>query len=93
MVQLVAGRGKRPILFNVPHVNERMFPPRIAREVHGKRDYHNPRLKAFCEEHNISLADICTCCTTSILAMSCTRVAVVQGLSPMRSFACCSRSN
>ena len=52
-------RGKRPILFNVPHVNERMFPPRMAREVHGKRDYHNPQLKSFCDEHGIPLADIC----------------------------------
>ncbi len=103
MVQAVLERGKRPILFNVPHVNERMFPPRMAREVHGKRDYHNPRLKSlklrissgssripknsggrglgaalrnapnsgefgyaqlrklksFCDEHGIPLADIC----------------------------------
>ena len=59
MAQMVRDRGKQPILFNVPHVNERMFPPRIAREVHGKRDCHNPRLKSFCEEHGIPLADIC----------------------------------
>jgi lysophospholipase L1-like esterase len=31
----------------------------MAREVHGKRDYHNPRLTAFCDEHGIPLADIC----------------------------------
>ena len=60
MVQAVNERGKRPILFNVPHVNERMFPPRMAREVHGKRDFHNPRLEAFCGEHGIRLADICS---------------------------------
>jgi lysophospholipase L1-like esterase len=60
MVQAVVDRGKRSILFNVPHVNEQMFPPRIAREIHGKRDYHNPRLKMFCEEHGIPLADICS---------------------------------
>jgi lysophospholipase L1-like esterase len=60
MVETVAKRGKRPILFNVPHVNEQMFPPRIVREVHGKREYHNPRLKAFCDEHGIPLADICS---------------------------------
>jgi lysophospholipase L1-like esterase len=59
MVQTVVDRGKRPILFNVPHVNEQKFPPHIAREIHGKRDYHNPRLKTFCEEHGIPLADIC----------------------------------
>lgn len=33
MVQMVLDRGKQPILFNVPHVNEQMFPPRMAREV------------------------------------------------------------
>lgn len=60
MVQAVVDRGKRPILFNVPHVNEQMFPSRIAREIHEKRDYHNPRLKAFCDEHGIPLADICS---------------------------------
>jgi lysophospholipase L1-like esterase len=60
MVQAVMERGKRPILFNVPHVNERMFPPGMAREVHGKRDYHNPRLTAFCGENGIPLADICS---------------------------------
>ena len=60
MIQAVDNRGKRPILFNVPHVNEAMFPHRMAREVHGKRDYHNPRLKAFCDEHGIPLADICS---------------------------------
>ncbi len=48
MVQAVLDRGKRPLLFNVPHVNERVFPSRMAREIHGKRDYHNPRLDAFC---------------------------------------------
>ena len=59
MVQFVVERGKRPILFNVPHVNEQMFPPRIAREIHDKREYHNPRLSTFCDEHGIPLADIC----------------------------------
>jgi lysophospholipase L1-like esterase len=60
MVQAVVERGKRAILFNVPHVNECMFPLRNAREVHGKRDYHNPRLRVFCEEHRIPMADICS---------------------------------
>jgi lysophospholipase L1-like esterase len=60
MVQTVEARGRRPILFNVPHVNESMFPPRIASEVHAKRDYHNPQLKAYCDEHGIPLADICS---------------------------------
>ena len=60
MAQMVLDRGKQPILFNVPHANEAMFPPRFAKEIHGKRDYHNPRLKAFCREREIPLADICS---------------------------------
>jgi lysophospholipase L1-like esterase len=60
MAQMVLDQGKQPILFNVPHANEAMFPPRIAREIHAKRDFHNPRLKAFCDEHGIPLADICS---------------------------------
>ena len=59
MAQMVLDQGKQPILFNVPHVNERAFPPRFASEIHAKRDFHNPRLKSFCEEHGIPLADIC----------------------------------
>ena len=60
MVEAVVERGKRTILFNVPHVNERMFPRAIAREIHGKRDFHNPRLSAFCDEQGVPLADICS---------------------------------
>jgi lysophospholipase L1-like esterase len=59
MAQMVLDQGKQPILFNVPHANEAMFSSRFAREIHGKRDYHNPRLQAFCDEHGIPLADIC----------------------------------
>ena len=60
MVQSVSERGKRPILFNVPYVNERVFPPHMRTEIHGKRNYHNPRLKTLCEEYSIPLADICS---------------------------------
>jgi len=59
MVQLLLDRGKQPILFNVPQVNEAVFPPSVVEEIHGKRDHHNPRLKAFCDQHSIPLADIC----------------------------------
>ncbi len=37
-----------------------MFPPRVARELHEKRDYHNGRLRAYCDEQRIPLADICS---------------------------------
>jgi hypothetical protein len=36
-----------------------MFPARIASDLHGKRDYHNAKLKEYCERHGILLADIC----------------------------------
>lgn len=60
MVQAVTERGKRPVLFNMPQVNERKFPSQFARQIHAKRDYHNPRLKAFCDELGVPLADICS---------------------------------
>ncbi len=60
MVQAVVERGKKAILFNVPHVNEAMFAPFIAQDALEKRDYHNTRLKACCGQHEIPLADICS---------------------------------
>jgi lysophospholipase L1-like esterase len=60
MVEMVVERGKQPVLFNVPQVNEQMFPYDGRREIRAKRDYHNPRLKAFCDERAIPLADICS---------------------------------
>ena len=39
--------GKQTVLFNVPNVNEAMFPPDDAKELREKRDYHNAHLKAF----------------------------------------------
>ena len=59
MAQMVLDRGKQPILFNVPHANEAMFPRCFATEIRSKRDFHNPQLKSFCDEHGIPLADIC----------------------------------
>ena len=53
-------RSKKVMLFNVPYVNEAMFPPSLAKDSHQKRDYHNARLKAYCDEHGIPLADICS---------------------------------
>jgi lysophospholipase L1-like esterase len=60
MVDAVWGKGKQPILFNVPYANEAMFSPRIADDLHTKRDYHNARLKTYCDQHRIPLADICS---------------------------------
>ena len=47
------------MLFNVPYANESAFTPSIARELHQKRDYHNERLRVYCDGHGIPLADIC----------------------------------
>jgi lysophospholipase L1-like esterase len=60
MVRAVVEPAKQPLLFNVPHANEAMFSPWMARELHEKRDYHNARLKEYCEQQQIPLADICT---------------------------------
>jgi lysophospholipase L1-like esterase len=60
MAQAVRDKGKQPILFNVPNANEARFPEDIAAELREKRDYHNPRLKEFCEQQAIPLADICS---------------------------------
>lgn len=60
MVDSVRGKGKQAILFNVPYANETMFVPFVAEDLHAKRDYHNGRLKAYCEQHGLPLADICS---------------------------------
>ena len=61
MVRAVADQGKQPLLFNVPNANEAIFTPWVAKELRGKRDYHNARLREFCEEQAVPLADICCC--------------------------------
>ena len=58
MVQAVKDQGKKAVLFNVPNVNEAMFPPYLVRELREKRDYHNARLQEFCGEQGIPLANI-----------------------------------
>jgi lysophospholipase L1-like esterase len=58
MVRAVQGAGRRPILLNVPPANESMFPRRVAEDLHGKRDYHNDRLRAYCMEQQVPLVDI-----------------------------------
>jgi len=60
MVRAVRADGKQPMLFNVPYANEAMFPSHIARDTHNKRDYHNGRLSADCQENEVPLADICS---------------------------------
>jgi lysophospholipase L1-like esterase len=58
MVSAVRSVNKRPILFNVPNVNEGVFPVSIVAQCRHKRDFHNARLAAFCEQNEIPLADI-----------------------------------
>jgi lysophospholipase L1-like esterase len=60
MVQTVQDRGKRAILFNIPNANIAMFPPRVARTLLDEREYHNAKLKEFCAERGIPLADVCS---------------------------------
>jgi lysophospholipase L1-like esterase len=37
-----------------------MFPSYVARELRAKREYHNERLKQFCEQRGVPLRDICS---------------------------------
>jgi lysophospholipase L1-like esterase len=60
MVQAVREKGKQPILFNIPNANETMFPPYVAEELRAKREYHNARLRKFCQQQAVPLADICS---------------------------------
>jgi lysophospholipase L1-like esterase len=60
MADAVIERGKQPVLFNVPHANESLFPPEMAAEIRAKREHHNPRLKDFCDRRGLPLADICS---------------------------------
>ena len=60
MIGAVRDKGKQPILFNVPYANEAMFSPTIADDLHAKRDYHNAKLKDYCDQHRVPLADVCS---------------------------------
>ncbi len=43
-----------------PMLTGRYFRPMLPRNCGGQRDCHNARLRQFCEQHGISLADICS---------------------------------
>ena len=58
MVHILRNSGKQPVLFNVPNVNEAMFPQDEAKNLREKRDYHNAHLQAFCEGEQVTLTDI-----------------------------------
>lgn len=60
MVDAVRGQGKRAAPMNVPYANEAVFSPRIAKELHAQRDYHNAQLRRFCDQQGITLANICS---------------------------------
>jgi lysophospholipase L1-like esterase len=58
MVRAIREGGRQPMLLNVPHANESMFPPSVAEDLHRMRDYHNEGLTAFCLESRIPLVEI-----------------------------------
>jgi lysophospholipase L1-like esterase len=58
MAGAVREGGRTPILLNVPDANGAMFPPEVAEELRGKRDYHNEHLLGYCREHQIPLVDV-----------------------------------
>jgi lysophospholipase L1-like esterase len=61
MVDAVREAGRQPVLFNVPYVNEAMFPQTLASQLHEQRDYHNGLLAQYCAKTKVPLADICSC--------------------------------
>jgi lysophospholipase L1-like esterase len=60
MIDAIENHGAKPILFNVPHVNESAFPPAIAQDARRRRDYHNPQLAQLCQQRDLPLVDICS---------------------------------
>ena len=58
MVRAIREGGRQPMLLNVPHANESMFPPSVARDLHRIRDYHNETLTVFCLKSRIPLIEI-----------------------------------
>jgi lysophospholipase L1-like esterase len=58
MIRAIRDVGRQPILLNVPYANESLFPRSVAEDLHGKRDYHNDKLRAYCQENQIPLVDI-----------------------------------
>lgn len=59
MITVISERAK-PILINVPYLNESMTPRKFVAESKKRRDYHNQRLKHYCDSKNIFLVDICS---------------------------------
>jgi lysophospholipase L1-like esterase len=60
MARAIRDREKKVMLFNVPYVNESVFPRAVAEDARRKRGYHNNRLRDFCQTEGIPLADICS---------------------------------
>lgn len=60
MIDAVRHAKKLPVLFNVPYLNETMFPSTLAKEFREQRDYHNGRLAEYCADNDVPLADICS---------------------------------
>jgi len=53
-------QSKQPILINIPNLNELELSEEIIEISRRQRDYHNKKLKQYCDEQNIPLADICS---------------------------------
>ena len=58
MVRAIRDGGRQAILLNVPYANESLFPRSVAEDLHRRRDYHNERLRAYCQGNQIPLVDI-----------------------------------
>ncbi len=61
MIATVREREKQTILFNVPPVNEGCFSRTMNEELEHKRDYHNRRLRQYCQQADAPYVDIHSC--------------------------------
>jgi lysophospholipase L1-like esterase len=60
IVRAIRHDARRPMLLSVPHANESMFFRSTADDLHRMRDYHNDRLRAYCQNNGTPLVDIAT---------------------------------
>jgi lysophospholipase L1-like esterase len=58
MVRAIRHGARQPMLLSVPYANESMFFRSTADHLHRMRDYHNDRLRAYCQKNGTLLVDI-----------------------------------
>lgn len=60
MIDMVLQGSRKPILINVPYLGSNLFSELGYEKSKVQRDYHNLRLKEYCQKKQIPLVDICS---------------------------------